>query len=313
MLGRESTQPAPIVHAHGLWRSQTRVGAQMSGQANTRLVVSAHGMLDEWALRNKRWKKVVYGFVERANLRRTACLHALTEAEVLDYRRFGIRNPVAIIPNGVEVPESLDPEPFLGGHPECRNRQLLLYLGRIHYKKGVDLLARTWARVAPQFPDARLVYAGPDSENTLSSLKALIDELGVAGRVTFTGMLEGPAKWSALAAAHTFVLPSYSEGFSVATLEALAAARPVIVTDACRFPEIAERQCGWVVRPASGALEAALVECLNASQTRLEIIGENGRELVRTRYEWSTIGRQMSDVYDWILGGLRPTSVEIRT
>jgi glycosyltransferase involved in cell wall biosynthesis len=270
-------------------------------------------MLDAWALRNKRWKKVAYSFFERANLRRAACLHAHTEAEVLDYRAFGIRNPVAIIPNGVEVPPLSDAEAFLRAHPECRGRQVLLYLGRIHYKKGVQLLARTWAGLAPRFPDAHLVYAGPDSENTLAGLRTLVAELGLAERVTFTGMLDAPAKWSALAAAHAFVLPSYSEGFSVATLEALAAARPVIVTDACRFPEIAERQCGWVVRPEPGELEAALAECLGASRARLEAMGENGRNLVRTRYQWSAIGRQMSDVYDWVLGGTRPSSVEIRT
>jgi glycosyltransferase involved in cell wall biosynthesis len=284
----------------------------MSRSADARLVVSAHGMLDAWALRNKRWKKMAYGFLERANLRRAACLHALTETEVSDYRAFGLRNPVAIIPNGVDVPPLLDAQEFLDAHPECRNRQVLLYLGRIHYKKGVHLLARTWARLAPRFPNAHLVYAGPDSENTLSGLRQLVDELGVAERVTFTGMLDAPAKWSALAAAYTFVLPSYSEGFSVAILEALAAARPVIVTDACRFPEIAERQCGWVVRPEPTELEAALAECLSASCARLETIGENGRSVVRTRYQWPEIGRQMSDVYDWALGGPRPSSVEIR-
>jgi glycosyltransferase involved in cell wall biosynthesis len=269
-------------------------------------------MLDAWALRNKRWKKIAYGFFERANLRRAACLHALTEAEALDYRTFGLRNPVAIIPNGVNAPPLLDAQAFLSAHPECRDRQVLLYLGRIHYKKGVHLLARTWASLAPRFPDAHLVYAGPDSENTLSGLRQLVDELGVARRVTFTGMLDAPAKWSALAAAHAFVLPSYSEGFSVATLEALAAARPVIVTDACRFPEIAARQCGWVVSPSRGELEAALAECLGASRARLETMGEKGRRLVQMRYQWSAIARQMSDVYDWILGGARPSSVEMR-
>ncbi len=179
----------------------------------------------------------------------------------------------------------------------------MLFLGRVHYKKGLDVLCRAWA-CTRRNPQDHLVIAGPDCEGTRARL--------VAGSgITFTGLLGAELRWSALAAAHVFVLPSYSEGFSVAVLEALAAGVPVIASEACNLPEVAERACGWVVQPTVRSVAAALAEALGATPADRALLGANGRALVEQRYAWPKVAAQMASVYDWVLGGPRPSNVEM--
>jgi len=303
---------ADVVLIHGLWRQHCWVTGKLASELGKPLVVSAHGMLEAWALRHKRIRKYLYSaIVERRNLRRAACLRALTLGEAEDYRRYGLRAPVAVIPNGIEVPNALDPESFWSHYPGLRGRRVILFLGRLHYKKGLDVLCRAWAIVARKHADAHLVLAGPDWEGTRCALERLIGELGLEDTVTFTGVLKGKLKWGALAASESFVLPSYSEGFSVATLEAMAAGKPVIISRQCYFPEVAREGCGWVIEPCEKDLADALLNCLSMGKRELSEMGERGQGLVRSRYSWDRIGKQMADVCDWLLGGPKPTSVEI--
>jgi len=303
---------SPILENHGIWRAYCAAAGHIASGYRKPYVVSAHGMLDEWALRNKRWKKTVYsGIIERPNLQRAACLRALTVAEAENYRSYGLRNAIVRIPNGVHLPEGVTSNLFLDKHPELRDRRLVLFLSRIHYKKGVDLLCQAWASIAAEFPNTHLVFAGPGFDGTLERTRQLVAELHIADRVTFTGMLSHPDKWSALASSTLFVLPSWSEGFSVAILEAMAASRPVIVTHQCYFPEVAREHCGWVIDPDVHQLEDALGEALSLPQSALDRLGRNGREVVAARYSWEHIGEQMVQVYDWILGGPKPSSVEV--
>jgi glycosyltransferase involved in cell wall biosynthesis len=268
-------------------------------------------MLDPWAFRNKHFKKQVYlRLVERATLAHASCLHALTRREAQCYREFGLKNPVAVIANGVDVPEAFSANEFLRRHEELRGRRLVLFLGRVHYKKGLDILSRAWAQVSRRFDDAHLVIAGPDFENTQAGVKATLDALNVGDRVTFTGMLPSALKWSALAAASVFILPSYSEGFSVAALEAMAAGLPVIVSEACNFPRVAEEDAGWVVTPTAEAVEDSLIQALSLRSCELAAYGRRGEQLVSRHYTWAGIGEQMRSLYEWLQGGAFPRNVE---
>ncbi len=187
----------------------------------------------------------------------------------------------------------------------------MLFLGRLHPKKGLMMLVRAWARSASSFDDAHLVLAGPDFEGTRATLGGLVDELGIRHQVTFTGMLAGPMKWSALAMASVFALPSFSEGFSVAVLEALGMGLPVIVTRACNIPEVAESRCGWVVESEQSAVEVAIEESLRLAAHDRKMMGERGMALVAGRFTWPVVGKQMAEVYRWVLGGPEPVNVEI--
>lgn len=299
------------VHVHGLWEQSTIEACRAATAAGKPYVLSAHGMLERWALRNKRLKKMLYAaLIERSNVREAACRLALTEAEARDYERFGCVGPAAVIPNGVAIPELRDPELFLAEFPELRGQRLILFLGRLHPKKGVDLLLRAWTEVAPRHRDAHLVIAGPDSEGTLALLEGIVAEHRLEGQVTFTGMLRDHMKWSVLAAAEAFVLPSHSEGLSMSTLEAMGMGLPVIVTRQCNLPEVQQHGAGWTIEPAVKPLLVALSEVLEQSCERTREIGLAGARLVEQRYKWDAVARQTAEVYRWVLGGPVPRRVE---
>jgi glycosyltransferase involved in cell wall biosynthesis len=249
--------------------------------------------------------------VERPNLRDAACLQALTRAEVDDYRRFRLINPVAVIPNGVDVPIGVTPDVFLETWPALKGKRLIVFLSRLHPKKGLDLLCLSWSRLRRKFPEHHLVLAGPDFDRTRASIEELVNMLDMRDCVTFTGMLTAQMKWSLLAAAEVFVLPSYSEGFSVAILEAMAMALPVIITKPCNFPEVSERGSGVVVAAEPRAFETALAWMLSVSAAERREIGRKGQDLILERYTWKRVGRQLAEVYDWALGGEMPTGVPV--
>jgi glycosyltransferase involved in cell wall biosynthesis len=299
------------VHIHGIWETHSMVAAALARDCKRPYVISAHGMLEPWALRHKRLKKAAYAaLVEIRNMKHAACLRALSVDEGNDYRRLGLTAPIAIIPNGVEPGPAVSCAMFLNAYPKLASKRIVLFLGRLHHKKGLHMLLKAWALVVPKVDDLHLVIAGPDSEDTLASLKELHSSLKIQSSVTFAGMLNGEEKWSALAAASVFVLPSYSEGFSVAVLEALSMAVPVIVSSACHIPEVETAACGWVISPDGQRLERALVEYAALSAASLAQMGKQGEELVRRRFTSSVVGKQMSEVYDWLEGGNRPASVE---
>lgn len=310
---RELVASSAGLHVHGLWQQSSSIAPPLARKLKKPYVISAHGMLEPWALANKRWKKSVYmALVERTNLRSATCLHALTQAEALDYRRLGLTNPIVVIPNGVQIPERVSSSLFLNNFPELAGKRLILFLGRIHFKKGLDILCQAWAGIEAKWPDAQLVLAGPDFENTQPQIEQLVSQLSLQSRVTFTGMLDTDLKWSALAAADCFVLPSYSEGLSVSVLEAMGMGVPVVITENCNLPEVAEHECGWVIKPNARELEVALDDFLRAPSASLAQIASRGRRLVSNRYSWNVIGRQMTNVYRWMAGDGLPDQVDFQ-
>jgi len=300
------------VHIHGLWEQSTAAAASTARKLGVPYIISAHGMLEPWALANKRLKKMLYAMlIESKNVSHATCLHALTQAEAMHFVRFGAKSPIAIIPNGVNIPAVKDATLFLRRHPELEGKRLVLFMARLHPKKGLNLLMEAWSSIANEHPDAHLVVAGPDSEGLRQKLEQYCAEAGLIDRVSFPGMLQGAMKWSALAAAELFVLPSFSEGLSVGVLEAMGMGLPVIVTEPCNMPEVEECRTGWQIKPTAVALKRALREALGNSTSRNAVIGRLGARLVANRFSWNTVARQMSEVYSWMLGGPQPRNVKL--
>jgi glycosyltransferase involved in cell wall biosynthesis len=309
----DAIRDADGVHIHGLWDQSTRIAAAVARRLNKPYIVSAHGMLERWALNNKKLKKQIYSaLVERANIEGAACLHALTQAEAEDYRRYGSRRPIAVIPNGVRIPLQVGPKTFLEKYPELKGKRILLFLGRLHFKKGVDLLVKAYAQLRTRWPESTLVLAGPDSENSRASIEKLVSDLGIGSQVVFTGMLDSELKWSALAASEGFVLPSYSEGLSVSTLEAMGMGLPVIVTRQCNLPEVVACGGGWQIEPDVDELAGSIKELFENSKKANHEIGNNCLKLVRERYNWPFVGAMMGEVYRWLQSGVNPQNVEIQ-
>jgi glycosyltransferase involved in cell wall biosynthesis len=309
----QAVRESDVVQVHGIWTGHSIASVSFATRFRKPVIVSAHGMLDGWALQHKKWKKSPYSkFVERPNLTRATCLRALTTAEARDYRSFGLGVPIAVIPNGVAVPDNASPAEFLDRYPHLQGKKIVLFLGRLHKKKGVDLLVQAWNVVSPQFPDAHLVIAGPD-DGALGRLSRFEGFASMSNSITICGLLTGALKWSALMASSAFVLPSFSEGLSMAILEALWQGIPIMITRECNFREIEDLECTFVIQPSVPSIIEGLRSVLTRSPGELQARGKTGARFVRDRYSWSSVGCRMADLYDWMRGGPPPSSVELLT
>jgi poly(glycerol-phosphate) alpha-glucosyltransferase len=270
-------------------------------------MVSPHGMLEPWALQNSRWKKRLAGWLfEIRNLQTADCLHALCNSEAESFRKYGLRNPIAIIPNGIELPTSAklqnyrEKQDFLRANPHLEGRSLLLFLSRIHPKKGLADLLRAWARVGAQDRYWSLLVVGPNELNHETRLRSMAAELGIDRHVHFLGPAYGPQKTQVLSVADAFVLPSFSEGFSMSVLEAAALGLPVLLTRECNFSELAAAQAAIEVPAGISGITEGLKKLLQLNEEQRILMGAKGVELVKRAYSWPTIAREMVRVYDWL-------------
>lgn len=299
-----------ICHVHGLWLPHTLAARAVAWKLKKPVVSSVHGMLERWELKNKGLKKSVYScLLERSSLAHSACLRALSNQEAEDYRRYGLKNPIAVVPNGITPQRRTDPDRLFARFPELKHRSIVLFLGRIHYKKGILNLIQAWKTVAAQDAMAHLLIAGADYESTLARVCDLVRQYDLGSSVTFAGTLSGTDKAAALSASRLFCLPSYSEGLSIALLEALSIGLPVVCSPACNMDQVEQYHAGEVVPNDPGSLSAALLKLLRTSETEWRTASENAAKLASEQFDWATSGEQMRDVYDWLLGGPKPCCV----
>lgn len=302
---------ADLVHLHGLWSYPQYVTSRAAICAGKPYLVCPQGMLDAWALRQNRLKKRVYfRLVESRTLSGASSIHAVSTSEVDDVKRLGMTNEVVRIPNGINKAEFAllpDRSAFREKYPMLAGKTILLFLGRLHPKKGTMLLARAFGEAAALQPDLTLVVAGPDSGGCQNQMEDFMDGNGSGGRYLFTGLLGRAERLEALAAADVFVLPSYSEGLPIAVIEALAAGLPAIVTKACNLPSVQENGAGIIVEQDAGSLSAAILKLAGNPVLRREM-GLKGRELVWANYTWDEIAARMISVYEGILSKRKAAS-----
>jgi glycosyltransferase involved in cell wall biosynthesis len=290
------------VHTHNRFAPLILLSEWICALRHVPYITTPHGMLEPWALAYKSTKKrLYYLLLERPILRRASLLHGLNPMETKHIRALGYAT-TATIPNGIH------PQPFLtlpsiehfhDRFPETRDRQIVLFLGRLDPKKGLDLLAPAFAQVHRQFPKTHLVIAGPDNINFLPTVRQYFAQVDCLDAVTFTGMLTGEVKYAALAAASIYIAPSYSEGFSISILEGMAAGLPCIITTQCNFPEAATAEAAYVVKPQAAAISQALMECFTTPR-QAEAVGDKARCLILQFYTWHKIATQFQQVYEQV-------------
>jgi glycosyltransferase involved in cell wall biosynthesis len=293
------SRSAELIHNHSLWMMPNVYAGQVAHQKNIPLVVSPRGTFSEWAMRSgSSLKWLFWTLLQRPALVGTTCFHATALSEYDDIRRMGFRQPVAIIPNGIDIPELLS-KPLFGD-------RTLLFLGRIHLVKGLDLLLPAWRVVQDRFPDWKLRVVGPDNRGYLAQMQQLASDLGLE-RVEFSGVLYGAQKALAYAQANLFVLPSYSENFGMAVAEALAAGTPAIVTKGAPWAGLEKHKAGWWIDIGIDPLVACLEDALSRTTESLAEQGLRGRTWMAAEYSWAQVGKQMTATYEWILhGGNKP-------
>jgi glycosyltransferase involved in cell wall biosynthesis len=292
-----------VVHIHALFSYATLPAAFWAHRRGVPYIVRPLGTLNEWGMKNRRpWvKKLSFRLLESKVLEHAALVHYTSEQERLEADKLRVTAPAMIMPNA--LPDTANVTAvgrFRAQYAQLRGRRVILFLARLTEKKGLDLLLRAFAKVRQEVPDAALVVAGNGPEEFVRRLKAEATALGIEEDVLWPGFLQADEKQAALSDADLFVLPSFSENFGIAAVEAMAAGLPVVVTDQVGIHrEIALEQAGVVVPCDIAPLASALTRLLHDPALR-QSMGENGKSLARRKYSSVTLTRKLIVVYNKI-------------
>lgn len=326
-----------VAHSHALWMFTSVAVNRWSRSQQRPYLVTLNGMIDPWAIRNSRWKKrLALALYERRSLNEAACLQVNSEAELKSARDFGLKNPVVIIPNGIDLPETRNQNaesrnaPWIG----CvePRRKVLLFLSRIHPKKGLVNLLKAWAQTGRAESGKRigedwvLAIAGWEQGGHEAELKQLATELNIAWTdirnqpstvnhevsILFLGPQFNKAKSACIAECDAFILPSFSEGLPMAVLEAWAYAKLVLMTPQCNLPDGYAANAALRIEADVDSIGRGLRELFAATPGELAILGGNGRSLVEQRFTWPTVAAELRRVYAWMLGDASPPASLVR-
>jgi poly(glycerol-phosphate) alpha-glucosyltransferase len=320
-----------LIHTHGLWVYPSVAVHTFSRSRHCPYLISVHGMLDSWAVQNSRWKKAAAFFLyEGEHLRGARCLRALCEQEARSFRKLGLKNDIVIIPNGIDLPQGPPPSaPPWQGVIEP-GKKVLLFLSRIHPKKGLANLFKAWAEICKTGARVRgsndwvLAIAGWDQTGHEPELKRLATQLGIGwrdvreaavdgedtsckmnGRVSlvFLGPRFEADKSACYHFCDAFVLPSLSEGVPMVVLEAWASSKPVVMTPQCNLPAGFSAGAALSVEPTPESIAGGLRTLLGMPEAERAAMGGRARALAAERFVWSRLARDMKEVYQWVLGG----------
>ncbi len=314
---RQNLRQFDIVHIHALYRFTSTVTAHYCRRYGIPYIIWPHGSLDPFLFNRHRWRKRIYeALFEKRNLKEASAVHFTAEDEMSLAQSLGLRFRGIILPYGVTLKPPADRiklrERFDREWPEIKGKQVILFLSRVNFKKGLDLLAKAFGTVARARPNVHLFIAGPDDEGFGQQVRQWLNDEQVLDRVTFAGMLRGERKEAAFGAADIFVLPSYTENFGIAIAEALVAEVPVIISNKVNiWREIANARAGLVVNCDAEEVARAITTLLDNGELRSEL-GKAGRVLVAEKYDWARMAEEMVRIYrDIIARGARPYSAEL--
>lgn len=286
-----------IVDVQGLWAYPSLANWKHHRRTRIPYLITPHGMLDPWARERSAWKKkLVRRWFEDAHLAGAACLRATADMEAEHFRSFGLKNPIAIVPNGIELPD------LAQGHPPGNGRHRLLFLSRIHPKKGLRYLLQAWARLEPYLEDWELVIAGPDEVSHTAEMQALARQLKLQ-RVIWHSAVHGAEKSALYQSADLFVLPTHAENFGLVVAEALAHGVPVVTTQNAPWAELEIRKCGWWIPLETKRLSETLLTAMRQPSDVRKAMGARGRAWMEQDFGWANIAEKMLAVYEAVAHG----------
>lgn len=301
--GCDHTGPV-LVHDHGLWLPANHDSASITRRGGIPLIVSPRGMLEPWALNHRAWKKrLAWWFYQHRDLKSARVLHATAAQEAENLRRLGLTQPIAVIPNGIDLPSGVEP------HQWTKASRVALFLSRIHPVKGLLNLVDAWGMARPA--GWRLLIAGPDEDGHRAVVEKRVRAAGLMADCEFVGPVDGQRKSELYRTANLFVLPSFTENFGVVVAEALSYGLPVITTRGTPWADLESYGCGWWVEPGVPYLTEALRAATALSDEERVAMGVRGRTYVM-RYNWNAIANEALALYCWVLGqGERPACVRV--
>ena len=315
---RKAIREYDIVHIHSLYLFHNMVAAHYCRKYNVAYLIRPHGTLDPYIYKRHRLRKTVIELLfERRNIKRAVAMHFTTEEEKNLAEPYIFQAPGIVVPHGLDLSEyeSLPEQgTFRTRYPETIGKKIVLFFGRLNFKKGLDLLVRAFASVAQVRDDVHLVLAGPNNESFGGKVRVWLKEEGVFDRAIFTGMLLGKDKLAVLRDADMFVLPSYSENFGISVVEAMACGVPVVISDKVNiWREVAASGAGKVASCDADRFAEIISELLDNPEAAKEM-GEKGKALVKERYQWSSVALALEDAYRSIVLGkisLQPLAIRL--
>jgi glycosyltransferase involved in cell wall biosynthesis len=299
---RQLVGQADVVHGHGFYVGTNWLLGREARRQRKPMVYHVHGFFEPWILNRSRWKKrLVHWLFEDSNFRQVRLWRALTAKEAGQIRSQGLTAPIVVAPVGLD-PKAYD-VPYQAGETIetplagnlTKSKPRLLYVSRIHPKKGLDLLLPAWAALGSLAQEWELIIAGPDEGGYAAFVDRAIKQLGSNYLVRRVGKVSHETKVKLLKSADLFVLPSHSEGFTSAILEAMVSGLPVLATSSCNFPELFQAGGGWECEPTCDSLRASLREALSATGQERRQRGEAGRLLLEREYTWPRIAERLLD------------------
>lgn len=307
---RRACADADIIHSNSIWMFPNVYCDWARKDSRCKLVMQPRGTLSAWALSNSKWVKRLFGCLFQYRvLRHVDMWVATANSEYEDIRRLGYRQPVCILPNGINLPDGAVVRAHKVGMPE---RRIMYFLSRLHPTKNVELLLNVWSKLESRFPDWDLAIVGPDRNNSYADqMKELTRTLGCQ-RVVFKGELKGDEKLKFAAQGECLVLPTHSENFGMVVAEALAAGTAVICSHGAPWEGLNTERCGWWVRATEAAFERAMSEAMDLPREELQSMGARGREWMRRDFAWDAIGAKMKIAYEWLVhGGKCPNFIKV--
>lgn len=290
-----------IFHMEALWRYPQLLMTAWKKHKKAPIVCSPHGMLDPYIINNQGWlKRLISKLFFQKSLESVDCYHALCQKEYEDIRAYGLKQPVAIIPNGINLPD-----PNLK-FEKTDSKKHLLYLGRLHKKKGVDLLIKAVADIknenAALLDNWQIDLVGWDHENCKAELERIVAENHLEDIVVFHGGLFGKDKQRMYANADGYILPSHGEGLPMTVLEAWSWKLPVIMTPECHLPEGYEADAAIRINDNVVSVKNGLMNFFEMDDDSRKAIGQKGYDLVCEKFTWDASAKKMIEVYEWLLG-----------
>jgi glycosyltransferase involved in cell wall biosynthesis len=297
----EKIPDVDIVHIHSLYMFHTAVSAFYCGKFQTPFVISPHGALDPYIYKRHRFRKMIIEVLFQNRVTRCASgIHFITEEERMLAKKYTYGTPGFVVPLGLEIDEYTNrpsKRTLFSRFPELNGKKIILFLGRVNFKKGLDILVNAFADVARERDDVHLLIAGPDDDGYGKRVTAWLKKEKVYTKTTLAGMLQGEEKLEALHYSSLFVLPSYSENFGIAILESMACGLPVIVSEKVNlWPVVVAAKAGHVAPCDAEAFSRKILDILDDNEMARQM-GKNGIALVQDKFSWREIAFELGAVY----------------
>lgn len=281
-----------VFHVNGCWTPGCALTQKWAQEIGVKIVLTPHGMLEPWILARHYWTRKVPALLlyQKTAVKKADCLHATAVSEKENLLKLGYNHRIEIIPNGIEVDRI-----SLKNNWERKKR--ILFLSRIHVKKGIEFLLEAAAILKDKLEDYVIEIAGEGEKEYIAQLKQKAKELQIESLVQFCGGVYGNQKWKLFQEADVFVLPTFSENFGIVVAEALACGTPVITTKGTPWKELGTTHCGWWTEIGTQPLADALNKFLQLSTQELEAMGRNGRKLIEQKYSSRKMAEDMVELY----------------